>query len=78
MTAEYRFTVLLEPQEEGGFLVIVPALPEVVTHGETEAEALVMAEDAIRLAVDHRRAAGESIPEQHAPSLREVRVAVAS
>src|SRR3989338_6108821 len=33
---EYNFTVVLEPIEEGGFLVLVPALPEVVTHGETE------------------------------------------
>lgn len=36
MEKEYSFTVVLEPIEEGGFLVLVPALPEVLTHGETE------------------------------------------
>lgn len=35
-------------QGEGGFIVLVPALPEVVTEGDTEEEALAMAEDAIR------------------------------
>ncbi len=48
--------IILEPQPEGGFLVRVPALPEVVTEGETEAEALAMAEDAIKLALVERDA----------------------
>ena len=48
-------TVALEPQPEGGFTVHVPALPEVVTEGETEAEALAMARDAIRLVLDYRK-----------------------
>lgn len=54
-THEYRYTVILEPQDEGGFLVRVPRLPEVVTTGETEDEALHMAENAIRLVVEYRR-----------------------
>lgn len=62
MATEYSFTVVLEPQEEGGFLVLVPALPEVLTYGETEEAAVAMAEDAIRLAVGFRRDHGESIP----------------
>ena len=49
------FTVVLEPQPEGGFTVSVPALPEVVTEGDTEGEALKMAEEAIRLVLDYRR-----------------------
>ena len=48
------FTVVLEPQPEGGFTVFVPALPEVVTECDTEAEALAMAADAIRLVLDIR------------------------
>lgn len=32
----YSFTVILEPEPEGGFTVLVPALPEVVTFGDTE------------------------------------------
>ena len=30
MTDHYSFSVVLEPQEGGGFTVLVPALPEVV------------------------------------------------
>jgi antitoxin HicB len=30
MTANHSYSVILEPQEGGGFTVIVPALPEVV------------------------------------------------
>jgi antitoxin HicB len=43
------FTVVLEPEEGGGFTVRVPSLPEIVTFGNDQTEALAMAEDAIRL-----------------------------
>jgi len=45
---EYRFTVLYEPAEEGGYVVTCPALPGLVTEGETLEEAREMARDAIR------------------------------
>ena len=45
---EYTYTVLLEPAEEGGYVVTCPALPGVATQGETLQEAREMAEDAIR------------------------------
>ncbi|MGH6943639.1 MAG: type II toxin-antitoxin system HicB family antitoxin [Geminicoccaceae bacterium] len=76
MTGTHRYTVILEPQEEGGFNVHVPALPEVVTYGETEAEALAMAEDAIRLAISYRVDHGEPPPLETKPEVREVTVAV--
>ena len=47
-----KFTVVLEPEEEGGFTVRVPSLPDIVTYGKDEAEALAMAEDAIRLVLE--------------------------
>ena len=31
----HTYSVILEPAEEGGFIVHVPALPEVVTEGDT-------------------------------------------
>ena len=55
MAEKLDFTVLLEPQPEGGFTVSVPALPEVVTEGDSETEAMAMAEDAIRLVLAYRR-----------------------
>lgn len=42
-----EFDVVLVPQPEGGFTVTVPALPDVVTEGDTREEALEMARDAI-------------------------------
>ena len=67
MTGQHRFTVILEPLDEGGFNVVVPALPEVATFGDTEAEALAMAEDAIRLACSYRLDHGEELPKDMAP-----------
>lgn len=79
MDATRTYTVILEPAEEGGFIVHVPALPEVVTEGDTEAEALAMAKDAIELVLESRRERGEAIPvEVDKPRVREVTVAVAA
>ncbi len=44
---EYSFTVLVEPNEPDGYLVTCPALPGIVTEGDTLEEAFAMAKDAI-------------------------------
>jgi antitoxin HicB len=44
---EYRYTVLFEPAEEGGYVITCPALPGLVTEGNTLEEARAMAADAI-------------------------------
>jgi antitoxin HicB len=72
------FSVILEPQPEGGFTVIVPALPEIVTEGDSEEEALAMAEDAIRLVLEDRAARGERIPGNSATRVREIKVTLAA
>jgi len=46
--SDYRYTVLFEPAEEGGFIAICPALPGLVTEGDTLDEAREMVRDAIR------------------------------
>jgi antitoxin HicB len=53
----------------------VPALPEVVTEGDTETEALAMAEDAIRLVLTYRLEHGIDIYPDAPPTLRRVTVA---
>ena len=62
MSATRTYAIVLEPTEEGGFLVHAPALPEVVTGGDTEEEALAMAREAIELVLESRRERGEEIP----------------
>jgi antitoxin HicB len=71
----YSFSVILEPQSDGGFTVLVPALPEVVTEGDTEGQALLNAEEAIRAGLAYRRAHGLTIPPDAPPEIRRVTVA---
>jgi antitoxin HicB len=72
---DYSFSIILEPQEEGGFTVLVAALPEVVTEGDTEQEALANAREAIRAIVSYRRDRGIAIPLDAPPQIRRVTVA---
>jgi antitoxin HicB len=75
MSSQYDFSVVLEPQEAGGFTVLVPALPEVVTEGDTEIEALANAEEAIRAVLEYRRAHGLKIPADSRPEIRRLTIA---
>lgn len=77
-TAHHRtrkFAVLLRPEPEGGFTVRVPELPEIVTYGKNEKEALSMAQDAIELVLEDSDTNRE-IAEAETPTLREVVVPV--
>lgn len=75
MAASYSYSVILEPQEGGGFTVLVPALPEVVTDGDTEQEALANVEEAIRAILEYRREQGMTPPSDAHPEIRHVTVA---
>jgi antitoxin HicB len=75
MAKNFSFSVVLEPQEGGGFTVLVPALPEVVTEGDTEQEALANAQEAIRAVLEFRQDHGLTIPPDAAPEIRRVTVA---
>ncbi len=44
-----RLKVVLEPSDEGGFTVYVPALPGCISEGEAEQEALANIQEAIEL-----------------------------
>ncbi len=44
----YNYTVIFESLDAGGYDVLVPAIPEICTFGETRKEARKMAEDAIK------------------------------
>jgi antitoxin HicB len=71
-------SVVLQPEAEGGFTVRVPSIPEIVTFGEDEREALAMAEDAIRLVLEDTAARGEALPSDEPPRIREVTVTLAA
>jgi len=71
------YTIVLRPEPEGGYTVRVPALPEIVTYGEDEEEALAMAKDAIELCLVSRKERGEDIPLSDALVVGSVSVSVA-
>ncbi len=58
-----NYTVLFEPMMEGGYMVVVPALPGIVTYGATLEEARAMAQDAIRIHCEGLLKDGEPLPE---------------
>lgn len=43
-----NYTAVFEPQPEGGYTVVVPALPGCITEGDSLKEARKMASDAIK------------------------------
>ena len=77
---EHQFTVLFEPTKEGGYVVTCPALPGLVTEGDSLEEARMMAQDAIRGYLESLRKDGLPIPRDkkllHDPVKDEIRVAL--
>ena len=63
VSAECGYTVIYERLLEGGYQVIVPALPGIVTYGRTLEEGREMAEDAIRCHIRALLKDGEDIPD---------------
>ena len=71
VSEEYRYTVIFEPAAEGGYTVTAPALPGLVTEGDTLEQARQMAKDAILGYLESLRQDGEDIPIEHGESLKE-------
>ena len=70
---QYEYTVVIERDEDGVYIVTVPALPGCHTAGDSEEEALELIKDAIRLHIEARLELGEPIP----PDIEYERVRVA-
>jgi antitoxin HicB len=72
----YRYTVVFEKMPEGGYNVVVPAIPEICTFGETREEAREMAGDAIRCYLESALRTGEEIPSDVEPATERLAVTV--
>jgi len=57
-----RYTVVLETEPDGGYVVSVPALPGCVSQGDSRDEALANIREAIELYVEDCREAGDPVP----------------
>ena len=62
MAQVYRVPLVLTPQPEGGFTVTSPALPGLVTEGDSLEEALANAQDALRATLELYEDIGRPIP----------------
>lgn len=69
-----RYTVYFLPEADGGYSVIVPALPGCNTQGDTFAEAERNAREATQAYLESLVADGEEIPEEHDLLLKQIRV----
>ncbi|MFA7204672.1 MAG: type II toxin-antitoxin system HicB family antitoxin [Candidatus Caldatribacteriota bacterium] len=56
------YRILLRKEPEGGYTVLVPALPGCITYGKTIEEAIKMAKEAIELYLESMIENGEDIP----------------
>jgi predicted RNase H-like HicB family nuclease len=71
-----KYTVVLQRENDGGYVATVPALPGCVSQGETREEALRNVEEAMELYLEDVKAAGEPIPTEDGREYVEVTAAV--
>jgi antitoxin HicB len=57
------YKIILKPEPEGGYTVLVPSLPGCITYGKTLEEAKKMALDAIKAYLESLKKHGEPIPD---------------
>ncbi len=55
------YRVVLKKEPEGGYTVVVPALPGCITYGETMDEAKAMAKEAIELYIEELESRNEEV-----------------
>jgi predicted RNase H-like HicB family nuclease len=59
-----RYTVILEQDEDGGYVASVPALTGCVSQGDSRAEALANIREAIKVYLDDCIASPEPVPSE--------------
>ncbi len=69
-----NYTVVFQPAEEGGYNVLVPALPGCFTQGDSLEEARKMAREAIQLCVECLMKDGERVPNDEGLLIEHLRV----
>ena len=59
---EFTYKIRLQKESEGGYTVIVPALPGCITYGKDVDHAIEMAKEAVELYIESLAGHGEEIP----------------
>ena len=60
----YKLPLVFEPQPEGGYTVTSPAVPELVTEGDSVEDALDNVRDALAAVLEVYRDLGKSLPSE--------------
>jgi antitoxin HicB len=58
----YKIPLMLQAQPEGGYTVTSPALPELITEGDTVEEALAHVQDALVAVAELYEDVGKPVP----------------
>jgi antitoxin HicB len=58
----YKLPLVFEPQPEGGYTVTSPLLPELLTEGDTVADALENVRDALAAVLEIYQEQGKTLP----------------
>ena len=69
-----KYTVLLRPGNESGYVATVPVLPGCVSQGQTKREALRNIKDAISMYIEALLEDGLQVPTEAAKELVEIEV----
>jgi predicted RNase H-like HicB family nuclease len=72
--SEYQYSVIYTPAEEGGYVITCPALPGVITEGDSLEEARAMAQEAVRAYLESLQKDGLPIPADKPPPQEEIHV----
>ena len=67
-----KYQVVIEPGEDGWFVVTVPALPGCITQGKTVSEAEANAREAIEGYLESLIKHQRKVPDQRQVSIREI------
>jgi predicted RNase H-like HicB family nuclease len=63
MEEKVKYKIVLEPQEEGGYTVYVPALPGCVSQGQTVEETMDNVKEAITVYLESCKQRGIDLPQ---------------
>lgn len=78
LSSRLNFNVVFRAEPEGGFTVLVPALPGCITYGKDIKEAQKMAEEAITLYLEDVAANGEELPQNEQTYLGNIEITLPS
>jgi antitoxin HicB len=67
-----KYRVIIEPDEDGVYVVEVPSLPGCISQGRTRAEAIENVKEAITAYLESLDAHGEPVPPQISEEIVEV------